>query len=65
MFLCWTRETGVVPAALVGVLAARGIPNHAVFASVVTIAIVGTLLLQAMPARLLADRLGLLDRIPP
>ena len=26
-FLCWTRETGVVPAALVGVLAGLGVPN--------------------------------------
>jgi NhaP-type Na+/H+ or K+/H+ antiporter len=64
-FLCWTRETGVVPAALVGVLAARGIPNHAVFASVVTIAIVGTLIAQAMPARRLAGHLGLLEKTPP
>jgi cell volume regulation protein A len=63
--MCWSRETGVVPAALVGVLAARGIPGHAVFASVVTVAIIGTLLLQAMPARRLADRLGLLERVPP
>ena len=26
-FLCWTRETGVVPAALVGVLAGLGVPD--------------------------------------
>ena len=26
-FLCWTRETGVVPAALVGVLAGLGVPG--------------------------------------
>lgn len=63
-FLCWTRETGVVPAALVGVLAARGVPGHAVLASAVTVAIVATLVTQAMPARRLADRLGLLERDP-
>jgi potassium/hydrogen antiporter len=61
LFLCWTRETGVVPAALVGVLAGLGVPNGDVFASVVALAIVLTLLLQALPARWLADRLGLLE----
>jgi cell volume regulation protein A len=61
-FLCWTRETGVVPAALVGVLAGLGVPEGDVFASVVALAIVLTLLLQALPARWLAGRLGLLER---
>ena len=60
-FLCWTRETGVVPAALVGVLAGLGVPEGDVFASVVALAIVLTLLLQALPARWLAGRLGLLE----
>jgi cell volume regulation protein A len=60
-FLCWTRETGVVPAALVGVLAGLGVPNGDVFASVVALAIVLTLLLQALPASWLAGRLGLLE----
>jgi potassium/hydrogen antiporter len=62
MFLCWTRETGVVPAALVGVLAGLGVPHTEVFASVVALAIVLTLLLQALPAAWLAGRLGLLER---
>ena len=61
LFLCWTRETGVVPAALVGVLAGLGVPEGDVFASVVALAIVLTLLLQALPARWLAGRLGLLE----
>ena len=60
-FLCWTRETGVVPAALVGVLAGLGVPDVDVYASVVALAIVMTLLLQALPAAWLAGRLGLLD----
>jgi cell volume regulation protein A len=62
LFLCWTRETGVVPAALVGVLAGLGVPEGDVFASVVALAIVLTLLLQALPARWLAGKLGLLER---
>jgi cell volume regulation protein A len=60
-FLCWTRETGVVPVALVGVLAGLGVPNVDLYASVVALAIVLTLLLQALPAPWLARRLGLLD----
>ena len=60
-FLCWTRETGVVPAALVGVIVGLGVPNGEIYASVVALAIVVTLVLQALPAPWLARRLGLLD----
>ncbi|MEA2362317.1 MAG: potassium/hydrogen antiporter [Thermoleophilaceae bacterium] len=60
-FLCWTRETGVVPAALVGVLAGLGVPDMELYASVVALAIIATLLLQALPAPWLAGRLGLLE----
>jgi potassium/hydrogen antiporter len=60
-FLCWTRETGVVPAALVGVLAGLGAPNGDVLSAVVALAIVATIALQAAPAPWLARRLGLLD----
>ena len=60
-FLCWTRETGVVPAALVGVLAGLGVPDIDVYAAVVALAVVMTLILQALPAAWLAGRLGLLD----
>jgi cell volume regulation protein A len=65
LFLCWTRETGVVPAALVGVLAGLGVPNVEVYASVVAMAVVLTLILQALPAARLASRLGLLDGARP
>jgi potassium/hydrogen antiporter len=61
VFLCWTRETGVVPAALVGVLAGLGVPDVDRLAGVVALAIVATLLLQATPAPWLARRLGLLE----
>jgi len=64
-FLCWTRETGVVPAALVGVLAGLGVPNVDVLTGVVALAIVATLLLQATLAPWLAGRLGLLDPSAP
>jgi potassium/hydrogen antiporter len=60
-FVCWTRETGVVPAALVGVLAALAVPNGDLLAAVVALAILVTLLVQAVPAPWLARRLGLLE----
>ena len=60
-FVCWTRETGVVPAALVGVLAALSVPNGDLLASVVALAILVTLVVQAIPAPWLARRLGLLE----
>jgi potassium/hydrogen antiporter len=60
-FVCWTRETGVVPAALVGVLAALAVPNGDLLASVVALAIIVTLVVQAVPAPWLARRLGLLE----
>jgi cell volume regulation protein A len=60
-FVCWTRETGVVPAALVGVLAALAVPNGDQLASVVALAIIVTLTVQAVPAPWLASRLGLLE----
>ena len=64
VFMCWTRETGVVPAALVGVLAGLGVPHTDEYAAVVALAIFGTLILQALPAEWLARRLGLLDPAP-
>ena len=60
-FVCWTRETGVVPAALVGVLTALSVPNGDLLASVVALAILVTLAVQAIPAPWLARRLGLLE----
>jgi potassium/hydrogen antiporter len=60
-FVCWTRETGVVPAALVGVLAALAVPNSDLLAAVVALAILVTLMVQAVPAPWLARRLGLLE----
>jgi potassium/hydrogen antiporter len=48
------RETGVVPAALVGVLAGHGVPDVEIYASTVALAIVVTLLIHALLAGWLA-----------
>jgi potassium/hydrogen antiporter len=61
IFLSWTRETGVVPAALVGVLVAEGVDYEAELATVVALAVVVTLLLQSTTKAWLARRLGLDD----
>jgi potassium/hydrogen antiporter len=58
-FVAWTRETGVVPAALVGVLVAQGVRQESELITVVALAVVVTLLLQATTKAWLARRLGL------
>ena len=64
-FLCWCRETGVVPAAVASLLVARDVPGAEAAVTLVAFAIVTTLLLQATTAGLLARRLGLLDGPAP
>jgi potassium/hydrogen antiporter len=61
VFVAWTRETGVVPAALVGVLVAKGVGYEDQLLTVVSLAIVVTLLLQSTTKPWLARRLGLLE----
>jgi cell volume regulation protein A len=60
LFMCWTRETGVIPAALAGLLLGMNAPGAQVIASVTFIAILMTILVQATTTRWLARRLGLL-----
>ena len=64
-FVVWCRETGVVPVALAGTLLAEGVPGAELVTTLVTFAVVTTLLLQATTAGWLAGRLGLLDGPPP
>ncbi|MGH3035277.1 MAG: cation:proton antiporter [Gaiellaceae bacterium] len=59
VFLAWTRETGVVPAAVAGVLIAEGVQYENELIVVVALAIVVTLFLQATTKAWLARRLGL------
>jgi cell volume regulation protein A len=61
IFLAWTRETGVVPAALAGLLVAKGVPDADLVVVVVSLAVVATLLLQSTTKPWLARRLGLLE----
>ena len=61
LFMCWTRETGVIPAALAGLLLGMKAPGARVIASVTFIAVLMTILIQAPTTRWLGSRLGLLE----
>jgi cell volume regulation protein A len=61
LFICWTRETGVIPAALAGLLLGMHAPGADVIASVTFIAVLMTILIQAPTTRALARSLGLLE----
>ena len=64
LFMCWTRETGVIPAALAGLLLGMKAPGAPVIASVTFIAILMTILIQAPTTKWLGQRLGLLEERP-
>ena len=61
LFMCWTRETGVIPGALAGMLVGMKAPGAKIIASVTFIAILVTILLQATTTKWLARRLDLLE----
>ena len=60
LFMCWTRETGVIPAALAGLLVGVGAPEAKLIASVTFLAVLVTILIQATTTRWLAKKLDLL-----
>jgi potassium/hydrogen antiporter len=61
LFMCWTRETGVIPAALAGLLIGMKAPGAEMIASVTFIAILMTILIQAPTTKWLGGKLGLLE----
>ena len=63
LFMCWTRETGVIPAALAGLLLGMKAPGAEMIASVTFIAILMTILIQAPTTKWLGKRLGLLEEV--
>jgi potassium/hydrogen antiporter len=65
LFMCWTRETGVIPAALAGLLLGIKAPGAELIASVTFIAILMTILIQAPTTEWLGRRLGLLKTQDP
>jgi cell volume regulation protein A len=65
LFMCWTRETGVIPGALAGLLLGMNAPGAQMIASVTFIAILMTILIQAPTTKWLGRRLGLLEEAQP
>ncbi len=61
LFMCWTRETGVIPAALAGLLLGMKAPGATIIASVTFIAVLLTILIQAPSTKWLGKQLGLLE----
>ena len=61
LFMCWTRETGVIPAALAGLLLGMKAPGAQMIASITFIAILMTILIQAPTTEWLGRRLGLME----
>jgi cell volume regulation protein A len=64
LFMCWTRETGVIPAALAGLLLGMNAPGAQMIASITFIAILMTILIQAPTTKWLGRKLGLLEEVP-
>jgi cell volume regulation protein A len=60
LFFFWTRETGVIAAALVGIAASAKVPYADLLSSVTFVCILATLLLQAGTTPAVAKRLHLL-----
>ena len=61
LFMCWTRETGVIPAALAGLLLGMKAPGAQMIASVTFIAVLMTILIQAPTTKWLARKLEILE----
>jgi cell volume regulation protein A len=60
LFMCWTRETGVIPGALAGMFVGTKAPGAQIIASVTFTAILMTILIQATTTKWLAKKLGLI-----
>jgi potassium/hydrogen antiporter len=61
LFMCWTRETGVIPAALAGLLLGMKAPGAQMIASVTFIAVLMTISIQAPTTKWLGGKLALLE----
>lgn len=61
LFMMWVRETGVIPAALSGIIVSMQIEGYQIISSVVFMTILITLIVQASTTKLLAKKLDLLE----
>jgi cell volume regulation protein A len=63
-FLSWTRETGVMAAALAGIMVSLKVPDAELIVATVALALFTTLLVQSTTKRWIAGHLGLLETSP-
>lgn len=61
LFMMWVRETGVIPAALSGIIVSMKIPGYEIISSVVFMTILVTLIVQASTTKMVAKKLGVLE----
>jgi cell volume regulation protein A len=59
VFMFWVRETGVIPAALSGMVAGLGLKHHEIISSVTFLAVLLTILFQASTTAYVARKLGI------
>lgn len=63
LFMMWVRETGVIPAAVSGIIVAMKVPSYEIISSVVFMTILVTLIVQASTTKIVAKKLGVLEEI--
>ena len=61
LFMMWVRETGVIPAALSGIIVSTKVYGYEIISSVVFMTIIITLLVQASTTKLVAQKLDVLE----
>lgn len=61
LFMMWVRETGVIPAALSGIIVSMKLPGYEIISSVVFMTILITLIAQASTTKIIAKKLGVLE----
>lgn len=61
LFMMWVRETGVIPAALSGIIVSMKVPGYEIISSVVFMTILITLIVQASTTKFVAKKLGVLE----
>lgn len=57
--MCWVRETGVIPAALSGMIVGMGVANAQIISAIAFMAIMLTIIVQASTTGWVARKLGL------
>lgn len=60
-FMMWVRETGVIPAALCGIISTMNVPNHEIISSIVFMTILITIIIQGSTTKIIAKKLGILE----